>query len=400
MRTRILGYLLPALLLAVLPVAASAGMFIGVSVDVPPPPLPVYVQPPCPQPGFIWVPGYWAWGPYGYYWVPGTWVLPPQVGLLWTPGYWGWDDGAYLWHTGYWGPRVGFYGGIDYGFGYDGDGFYGGYWRGGIFFYNRAVLRVGPGFDDDYYHPVPRPVYYHRDFDHVSYNGGPHGIMAHPTREDLFAAREHHFAMTPEQRQHVFMARGDRVLRANFNHGRPPIAATARPTLFHGRGVLAARAAGGPMVRRGPQPRFAPHPADRPAWAAARRDTGPHPGPQRFNAAPHPWAGPRAMQRPRPGIYRQPPAPRMQYRPAPHFQARPAPRMQYRPAPRFQPRPAPQMQYRAAPQYRPVPQFRRAPQYHPVPQYHPAPQYHPGPQFHPAPRGRPHPGPRRPPRWR
>ena len=348
MRTRFLGHLLPALLLAVLPVAASAGVFIGVSVNVPPPPLPIYVQPPCPQPGFIWVPGYWAWGPYGYYWVPGTWVLPPEVGLLWTPGYWGWESGDFLWHTGYWGPQVGFYGGINYGFGYDGDGFDGGYWRGGIFFYNRAVLRVGPGFDADaYYRREPQRGFYHHRFDHVSYNGGPHGIMAHPTHRDLFAARQHHFAMTSQQRQHVFMARGDRMLRANFNHGRPPIAATARPNLFHGRGVFAARAAGGPMMHPGPQPRFAPHPADRPAWATARGNGGPQAGPRRFNGSPHPWGVPRAIPHPGPGGYRAPAAPRYQYHPAP----------QYRPAPQF----------RAAPQYHPAPQFRRAPQGHPGP---------------------------------
>ncbi|HEY6823410.1 MAG TPA: hypothetical protein VI195_03150, partial [Steroidobacteraceae bacterium] len=114
------------LLLAALPPAAEAGVFVGVSVNFAPPPLPVYVQPPCPAPGFVWTPGYWAWGPDGYFWVPGTWLLAP-VGLLWTPGYWGWADGVYLWHAGYWGPQVGFYGGINYGFGYTGVGFEGGY---------------------------------------------------------------------------------------------------------------------------------------------------------------------------------------------------------------------------------------------------------------------------------
>jgi len=49
--------------------------------------------------------------------------------LLWTPGYWAWQNDAYVWYAGYWGPTVGFYGGIDYGFGYPGSGFYGGYWR-------------------------------------------------------------------------------------------------------------------------------------------------------------------------------------------------------------------------------------------------------------------------------
>src|SRR5215472_3847994 len=125
-----------------IPAQSRAQIAVGVSVRIGPPALPVYVQPVCPGPGYIWTPGYWAYGPDGYYWVPGTWVQPPVVGVLWTPGYWGWSNGYYLWHEGYWGPHVGFYGGINYGFGYTGVGFRGGYWNNGAFFYNRSVNRV------------------------------------------------------------------------------------------------------------------------------------------------------------------------------------------------------------------------------------------------------------------
>ena len=79
----------------------------------PPPPLPDYEQPPCPEEGYLWAPGYWGWGGGGYYWVPGTWVQPPRVGVLWTPGYWGFVGGVYLFNAGYWGPHVGFYGGVN-----------------------------------------------------------------------------------------------------------------------------------------------------------------------------------------------------------------------------------------------------------------------------------------------
>src|SRR5580658_10513503 len=98
----------------------------------------VYEQPPVPGPGFLWAPGYWAWGDGDYYWVPGTWVEAPQPGYLWTPGYWGWNEGVYLWHGGYWGEHVGFYGGVNYGFGYFGGGYQGGYWDHGAFRYNGA----------------------------------------------------------------------------------------------------------------------------------------------------------------------------------------------------------------------------------------------------------------------
>ena len=43
---------------------------------------------------------------------------------------------------GYWGPQVGFYGGINYGFGYVGTGYAGGTGDGGNFFYNSRVNNV------------------------------------------------------------------------------------------------------------------------------------------------------------------------------------------------------------------------------------------------------------------
>ena len=138
-----------ALMLA--PVAANAGVFVGVGIA--PPAIPVYAQPPCPGYGYIWTPGYWAYGPDGYYWVDGAWVLPPYEGALWTPGYWAWGDDAYYWRPGYWGLTVGYYGGINYGFGYFGTGFYGGYWRDHHFWYNGDYNRFGfRGYDRYVYH--------------------------------------------------------------------------------------------------------------------------------------------------------------------------------------------------------------------------------------------------------
>jgi hypothetical protein len=123
------------------PTAANARVF--VSVGIAPPPIPVYEQPIAPGYGYIWTPGYWAYGDDGYYWVDGAWVYPPYDNALWTPGYWGWGDGAYLWYPGYWGLSVGYYGGINYGFGYFGTGFWGGYWRDRHFYYNGAYNHLG-----------------------------------------------------------------------------------------------------------------------------------------------------------------------------------------------------------------------------------------------------------------
>jgi hypothetical protein len=240
-----------ALLLATLPLAADAAVFVGVSVNIAPPALPVYVQPPCPAPGYIWTPGYWAWADGGYYWVPGTWVLAP-VGMLWTPGYWGWAGGAYIWHAGYWGPHVGFYGGVNYGFGYGGVGFEGGYWRGGQLYYNRSVANINTTNITNVYN---RTVVNNVNVTRVSYNGGAGGTAARPTAADMAAAREHHMGLTSMQRQQQDVASRNPSMRASFNGGHPAIAATPRAGEFSGRGVVAARPA-----RPGPAQRpQAPH---------------------------------------------------------------------------------------------------------------------------------------------
>lgn len=209
-------------------------------VQVAPPPLPVYVQPPCPVVGWMWTPGYWAWGGGGYFWVPGTWVAPPRVGFLWTPGYWGFVRGAYIWHAGYWGPHVGFYGGVHYGFGYTGAGFFGGRWIGGAFAYNRSVTNVNVAVIHNTYNQT---VINNVNVTRVSYNGGAGGITAMPTPRERLAEREQHIQPTAMQRHQVEQARGNPALAARANHGRPAIAATPRPGAFHASGVAHARGA-------------------------------------------------------------------------------------------------------------------------------------------------------------
>ena len=224
-----------ALLLVLSSAASMASVRIGLSVSIAPPELPIYEQPPVPAPGYIWVPGYWAWGDDGYYWVPGTWVLPPEVGLLWTPGYWSWADGVYLWHAGYWGRQVGFYGGINYGFGYFGSGYEGGHWDHGNFYYNRACNNVRDAYITNVYN---RTVTDHGTVNRASYNGGAIGVQAHPTQRELAAAREAHVDVADAQLQHERGARNTPGLRARFNGGHPPIAATARPGAFHDPSVI------------------------------------------------------------------------------------------------------------------------------------------------------------------
>jgi hypothetical protein len=221
----------------------SHGAFaqISISVNFGPPAIPVYEQPICPTDGYLWAPGYWAYDyDAGYYWVPGTWVEPPQVGFLWTPGYWGWGGNAYIFHEGYWGPQVGFYGGINYGFGYGGVGYEGGRWEGGRFAYNTYVNRVNTTIIHNTYNT--RVTYVTES--HVSYNGGNGGVETRPTPQQESYANEHHVGPVSAQTQHVQQARSNPELRASANEGKPPIAATAKPADFK-TGVVASKQAGG-----------------------------------------------------------------------------------------------------------------------------------------------------------
>lgn len=220
-------------------------------ITEPPPPLPVYEQPPCPVDGYIWTPGVWEWGPAGYFWVPGTWVEPPAVGLLWTPGYWGFAGGVYAFHRGYWGPQVGFYGGVNYGHGYFGSGYAGGRWVNNDFHYNTAVTNVNvTTIHNTYNQTIVNNVNVTNvtNITRVSYSGGAGGARTTPNAEELAAAREAHVPPTGMQVQHVMAARTDPQLSATHNEGRPPIAATPHPGALNGTGVVAARPVG-PVYR-------------------------------------------------------------------------------------------------------------------------------------------------------
>lgn len=230
-----LALLIAALPLALSPFRTTAATF--VSVTVAPPPLPVYIQPPIPAAGYVWVPGYWAWAPGGYYWVPGTWVLPPAIGVLWTPGWWEFINGVYVWHPGYWGPEVGYYGGIDYGFGYTGYGFDGCYWRGRTLFYNVAAINVR----NVRVHVYNRTVMSDPRATRVSFHGGPGGTTIQATAQQRAAASGLHVAPTRDQMRQQQVAQSNRKSFAAQNHGQPTVAATPRPGVFNGAGVVYAR---------------------------------------------------------------------------------------------------------------------------------------------------------------
>jgi hypothetical protein len=301
--------------------------------DQAPPPIPAYDQPPVPDPNEIWQPGFWAWGANGYYWVPGTWVAPPQTGYLWTPGYWQADNNRFAWNPGYWAIAVGFYGGVNYGAGYYGNGYVGGRWSNNQFHYNTYVTHVNTTVIRNVYVDRSVTVVVNDTSPRVGYNGGPHGVQARPTTQQLAVAHVRHIEMTPVQQQHVETAAHDPRLFATVNHNQPPVLAVARPL-------------------------------KQPAYAAPPAPPATHVAPPVHEAAPADHRAPAA-----PAYHAAPAAPA--YRPAPAApvdHAAPA-------APAYHPAPA-------APAYHPAPaapEYRRAPA---APVDHAAPA---APAYHPAP---------------
>jgi len=215
------------ILLAFLALAIPAALFgqIGVSIMIGPPPLPVYEQPICPGDGYLWTPGYWAYDDSvsDYYWVDGTWVMAPEEGLLWTPGYWGWREGGFFFNDGYWGTEVGFYGGINYGFGYFGDGYAGGRWDSGHFFYNRSVNNVDVTRNRNVYNTTIE----NRNENRVSFNGGSGGITVRATSQQEAVATHRHLPPVAAQVEHTQTAQSNPELRATVNHGKPTAGVTS-----------------------------------------------------------------------------------------------------------------------------------------------------------------------------
>jgi hypothetical protein len=362
----------------------------ALEADTPPPPLPTYQQPEAPAPNYLWTPGYWGYSPVGYYWVPGAWVFAPYPGALWTPAYWGFFGNRYRFYRGYWGPHIGFYGGINYGFGYTGSGYHGGYWNGNNFYYNRAVNRVNVTRVTNVYN---RTVVVNNNYNRVSYNGGRGGIPVRPQAAEIAAMRGPRTPPMSAQIQNQRQAAQNRQQFYNQNKGRPAIVAAPRP--------FAADHVARPVTRPTPVNLPLPnHPnnqlqPNRPAQTqvqpARPAQTPIRPGesqirpvkPSAAQVAPAPQIRPMPQQ-PRPTQPQQEikptPQPEPQIRPTPQPQSRSIPENQSRPVPQAQPRPVqpqPQTQQmqRQQPAERPV-QQRTAPESHPQPQSHqrPAPQ--------------------------
>jgi hypothetical protein len=360
-----------------------------VYADQPPPELPVYEQPAAPGPNYMWTPGYWDYAPIGYYWVPGVWVAAPYPGALWTPCYWGFYGGRYRFHHGYWGLHIGFYGGINYGFGYYGTGYRGGYWNGNNFYYNTAVSHISPRISTVYVHNYTIPHVGNR----VSYNGGRGGLQVQPHPAEVAAMRGPRIPPMSTQRMVQRDAAQNRQQFYSQNQGRPHSATSALPVSAD-KGIQRPNPAQ-PANGNGYRPGYQRGGQNRPGQPAYQV----YP-PQSGNAS-RPGAQPgRQEVPPVNGTHVQParPVPQQPYRPNAEPAARPAPEAQqplYRPNPQSQQQVRPNTQYRPETQQpRPMEQPRPAPEYRsPPPAPRPAAPAAP-PQMHTAPPPQqPHPAP-------
>src|ERR1700683_1735387 len=250
-----------------LAISGAASAQVRVAITIAPPPLVVYEQPICPGDGYIWTPGYWSYDydDTDYFWVPGTWVLAPEVGFLWTPGYWGWGGDGFMFYDGFWGPEGGFYGGINYGFGYFGTGYVGGRWDNGHFFYNTTINHV----DVNVIHNVYNTRINVNTDNRVSFNGGNGGINARPTSHEEEIAHAKHTGPVAAQTEHLQAARSDPQQRFSTNHGAPAVAATPKPGAFKDSGAIRAREAGAAnnadeRTENAARPATAVHPKDLP----------------------------------------------------------------------------------------------------------------------------------------
>ena len=197
------------------------------------------------------------------------------MGVFWTPSYWAYAGTIFVFHRGYWGPHVGYYGGINYGFGYGGRGYVGGRWAGNVFEYNRAANNVNASV---VHHVYDEPVASHAGSSRVSYNGGPGGTSSVPTARERLAAESR---LPPQsERMHLQPA---------------PRAVSNTPSPTHQVAPAPNR-----MVSRTPPPVAAtPQRVER-VTSAATPPRAP------ANAAPRAAATPSTTSRPRPAIKAEP----------------------------------------------------------------------------------------------
>lgn len=79
---------------------AFARVDVSVVIGVPPP-VPMVEVVPLVRPGYVWLPGYWAWHRDRHIWLRGHWVVE-RPGYAWVPDRWMQSGPRWQLHRGYW----------------------------------------------------------------------------------------------------------------------------------------------------------------------------------------------------------------------------------------------------------------------------------------------------------
>ncbi len=102
-----------ALAVGAAPLAARAGVDIGVSLGGPevviqsqPPLERVEAVSPSPGPGFIWIRGHWMWRHERWVWFDGHWDRFAGPGHAWIPGQWVARGNGWVWIEGHYAAQV------------------------------------------------------------------------------------------------------------------------------------------------------------------------------------------------------------------------------------------------------------------------------------------------------
>ena len=180
-------------------------------------------------------------------------------------------------------PQVGFYGGVNYGFGYDGVDTTADAGKAESFFYNTAVNNIRVTQVTNVYN-APVVVNNVTTINRVSFNGGMGGVVAAPTPQQLSAASEPHIPPTPLQRNHVRAASVQPQQFLNTNQGKPAVAATPRPGAFNAKEAVPAKAAGSAPAVPQPVPNAQP-PAPNVAPTGEQRQPRGHEAARRRNGS-------------------------------------------------------------------------------------------------------------------
>jgi hypothetical protein len=211
---------------------------------------------------------------------------------------------------------------VNYGFGYGGVGYQGGYWNSGHFFYNRSVNNINV--------TVVHNVYNHTvivNNNHVSFNGGPSGIRVRPRPAELAALREPHAAPMRAQVENAHAASTNRAQFASVNHGRPASAVIEKPLQADRdvHPVAAPPAHNQPAMRMEARPNAAqPAHGNEPARGAEPARNAPARNTPEKAAPAHPEAAPRATPHPPAAAHAPAAKPRAEERPAAPHAATPA----------------------------------------------------------------------------